>query len=75
MASEHRLTTATNDPRPVRQPCCLPRIQALIGSRRVAVQIDPKVFNRCGITRDPTFVLVMEGTGTAALRRSSRRSL
>jgi conjugal transfer pilus assembly protein TrbC len=42
------------------------RMQALIGSRRVAVQIDPEAFDRYGITRTPTFVLVMDGAGTEA---------
>jgi conjugal transfer pilus assembly protein TrbC len=41
-------------------------MQALIGSRRVAVQIDPEAFDRYGITRTPTFVLVMDGAGTEA---------
>ena len=36
------------------------RMQALIGSRRVAVQIDPEAFDRYGITRTPTFVLATE---------------
>jgi len=42
------------------------RMQALIGSRRVAVQIDPEAFDRYGITRTPTFVLVLERAGTEA---------
>ena len=42
------------------------RMQALIGGRRVAVQIDPDGFDRYGITRTPTFVLVMDDTGTEA---------
>lgn len=42
------------------------RMQALIGSRRVAVQIDPEAFDHYGITRTPTFVLVMDGAGTEA---------
>jgi conjugal transfer pilus assembly protein TrbC len=42
------------------------RMQALIGSRRVAVQIDPEAFDRYGITRTPTFVLTMVGAGTEA---------
>ncbi|MCP5286098.1 MAG: type-F conjugative transfer system pilin assembly protein TrbC [Burkholderiaceae bacterium] len=42
------------------------RMQALIGSRRVAVQINPEAFDRHGITRTPTFVLVMDGAGTEA---------
>ncbi len=35
------------------------RMQALIGSRRVAVQIDPEAFDRYGITRTPSFVLAI----------------
>ena len=42
------------------------QMQALIGSRRVAVQIDPEAFDRYGITRTPSFVLVMDGAGTEA---------
>ena len=42
------------------------RMQALIGSRRVAVQIDPEAFDRHGITRTPTFVLAVDGAGTEA---------
>jgi len=42
------------------------RMQALIGSRRVAVQIDPEAFDHYGITRTPTFVLDMDGTGAEA---------
>ncbi|MCM0609859.1 MAG: type-F conjugative transfer system pilin assembly protein TrbC [Ideonella sp. WA131b] len=42
------------------------RIQALIGSRRVAVQIDPEAFDRYGITRTPTFVLAVNGTANEA---------
>jgi conjugal transfer pilus assembly protein TrbC len=41
-------------------------MQALIGSRRVAVQIDPEAFDRYGITRTPTFVLVRDGAGAEA---------
>ncbi len=37
------------------------RMQALIGSRRVAVQIDPEAFDRYGITRTPSFVLAADG--------------
>ena len=40
------------------------QMQALIGSRRVAVQIDPEAFDRYGITRTPTFVLVKEDAGS-----------
>jgi conjugal transfer pilus assembly protein TrbC len=36
------------------------RMQALIGSRRVAVQIDPEAFDRYGITRTPSFVLAAD---------------
>jgi conjugal transfer pilus assembly protein TrbC len=42
------------------------RMQVLIGSRRVAVQIDPEAFDSYGITRTPTFVLVMAGAGAEA---------
>jgi conjugal transfer pilus assembly protein TraU len=42
------------------------RMQGLIGSRRVAVQIDPEAFDRYGITRTPSFVLAMDGAGTEA---------
>lgn len=42
------------------------QMQALIGSRRVAVQIDPEAFDRYGITRTPTFVLVKEDAGSVA---------
>ncbi len=42
------------------------RMQALIGSRRVAVQIDPEAFDRYAITRTPTFVLVMDADGAEA---------
>ncbi len=37
------------------------RMQALIGSRQVSVQIDPQAFDRFGIVRTPAFVLVREG--------------
>ena len=40
------------------------RMQALIGGRRVAVQIDPEAFDRYGIASTPTFVVVMEVTRT-----------
>jgi conjugal transfer pilus assembly protein TrbC len=40
------------------------RMQALIGSRRVAVQIDPEAFDRYAVTRTPTFVLVSETATT-----------
>jgi conjugal transfer pilus assembly protein TrbC len=34
------------------------RMQGLIGDRQVAVQIDPQAFDRYGVVRTPTFVLV-----------------
>ena len=37
------------------------QIQPLIGSRQVAVQIDPQAFDRFAITRVPSFVLVRDG--------------
>jgi conjugal transfer pilus assembly protein TrbC len=37
------------------------RMQRLIGDRQVAVQIDPQAFDRFGITRTPSFVLVRDG--------------
>lgn len=42
------------------------RMQALIGSRRVAVQIDPEAFDRYGITRTPSFVLTANHAETEA---------
>jgi len=42
------------------------RMQALIGTRRVAVQIDPEAFDRYGITRTPTFVLATYDPGAEA---------
>ena len=38
------------------------QIQGLIGSRQVAVQIDPLAFDRFAIARVPSFVLVRDGT-------------
>ena len=38
------------------------QIQGLIGTRQVAVQIDPLAFDRFAITRVPSFVLVRGGT-------------
>lgn len=38
------------------------RVQQLIGTRKVAVQIDPQAFDRYAITQTPTFVLVRDGT-------------
>lgn len=40
------------------------RMQALIGNRRVAVQIDPEAFDRYAVTRTPTFVLAMNLVAT-----------
>lgn len=40
------------------------RMQRLIGSRRVAVQIDPQAFDRFSILRTPSFVLVRDGATT-----------
>ena len=37
-------------------------VQGLIGTRLVAVQIDPLAFDRFAITRVPSFVLVRDGT-------------
>lgn len=55
------------------------RMQALIGSRRVAVQIDPEAFDRYGIVMTPTFVLVMQDAGnepcTSRVCGSSRQSV
>ncbi|WP_235578136.1 type-F conjugative transfer system pilin assembly protein TrbC [Pseudorhodoferax sp. Leaf267] len=38
------------------------QLQALIGPRRIAVQIDPPAFDRFGITQVPSVVLVRDGT-------------
>lgn len=38
------------------------QVQGLIGTRQVAMQIDPQAFDRYAITRVPTFVLVRDGT-------------
>lgn len=38
------------------------RVQPLIGTRQVAVQIDPQAFDRFSIERVPSFVLVRDGT-------------
>ena len=38
------------------------QLQALIGERRIAVQVDPPAFDRFGITRVPSFVLLRDGT-------------
>ena len=36
------------------------RVQALIGPRRAAIQIDPQAFDRYGVTQTPTFVLLRD---------------
>lgn len=38
------------------------QLQALIGTRAIAVQVDPPAFDRFGITRVPSFVLLRDGT-------------
>ncbi len=40
------------------------RMQRLIGTRKVDVQIDPQAFDRFSIIRTPSFVLVREGAAT-----------
>jgi len=42
------------------------RVQRLIGSRKVAVRIDPQAFDRYAITQTPSFVLVRDGAPTQA---------
>jgi conjugal transfer pilus assembly protein TrbC len=42
------------------------RVQQLIGSRQVAVQIDPQAFDRYAVTQTPSFVLVRDGAPAAA---------
>lgn len=37
------------------------RVQQLIGTRHVAVQIDPQAFDRYGVKQTPSFVLVRDG--------------
>ena len=37
------------------------RVRQLIGSRRVAVQVDPQAFDRYGVRQTPSFVLVRDG--------------
>lgn len=37
------------------------RVQRLIGSRQVSVQIDPQAFDRFAVTRTPSFVLLQGG--------------
>lgn len=38
------------------------QVQALIGGRSVAVQVDPPAFDRFGITHVPSFVLLRDGS-------------
>ncbi len=47
------------------------QVQGLIGSRHVAVQIDPLAFDRFAVTRVPTFVLVRDGTRPVACASGS----
>ena len=47
------------------------QVQGLIGSRQVAVQIDPLAFDRYAVTRVPTFVLVRDGTRPVACASGS----
>ena len=47
------------------------QVQGLIGSRQVAVQIDPQAFDRFSVTRVPTFVLVRDGTRPVACASGS----
>jgi conjugal transfer pilus assembly protein TrbC len=47
------------------------QVQGLIGSRQVAVQIDPQAFDRYAVTRVPTFVLVRDGTRPIACASGS----
>ena len=47
------------------------QVQGLIGSRQVAVQIDPLAFDRYAVTRVPTFVLVRDGTRPVACANGS----
>ena len=42
------------------------RVQELIGQAPVAIQIDPQAFDRFGIERVPSFVLVRDGTRPAS---------
>lgn len=37
------------------------KVQAMIGSQQVVVQIDPQAFDRYGVVQVPTFVLVRGG--------------
>ncbi len=47
------------------------QVQGLIGTRQVAVQIDPQAFDRYAVTRVPTFVLVRDGTRPVACASGS----
>ena len=47
------------------------QVQGLIGTRQVAVQIDPQAFDRYAVTRVPTFVLVRDGTRPVACANGS----
>jgi len=47
------------------------QVQGLIGSRQVAVQIDPLAFDRYAVTRVPTFVLLRDGTRPVACASGS----
>ncbi|EXI80484.1 MAG: conjugal transfer pilus assembly protein TrbC [Candidatus Accumulibacter appositus] len=47
------------------------QVQGLIGSRQVAMQIDPQAFDRYAVTRVPTFVLVRDGTRPVACASGS----
>ena len=47
------------------------QVQGLIGSRQVAVQIDPQAFDRYAVTRVPTFVLVRDGARPVACASGS----
>jgi len=42
------------------------QVQGLIGSRQVAIQIDPQAFDRFSIEKVPSFVLVRDGTRPAS---------
>lgn len=42
------------------------QVQALIGERKVAVQIDPQAFDRFAVARVPSFVLIRDGTRPAS---------
>lgn len=42
------------------------QVQALIGERQVAVQIDPQAFDRFAVSRVPSFVLVRDGARPAS---------